>query len=265
VIYAPAVDRWVQIRAYSLHPGQVVGLFYDVTERKNTEEEARSQLVQIELQRRLLEQREQERQQIARDLHDGPMQEILAVIYALQGMAAPDADTPVRDDLKGVIASLQQQLAELRTYAGELRPPTLVKFGLEKAIRSHAETFQEKHPEVRIQVQAGQEGPLLPQEVRVALFRIYQEAMNNIARHCPHATVNIRFQKGLSEACLEICDDGPGFNLPHDWLALARGGHLGLVGMRERAEAVGGTLEVRSQLGQGTCIRVTAPLAEDAR
>ncbi len=104
----------------------------------------------------------------------------------------------------------------------------------------------------------------MPDEIRLGLFRIYQEAMNNTIKHSGATRVKVTFRKTDEQAALEIRDNGAGFTMPEewDWLELARRGHLGLVGMRERAEAMGGTLEVVSQPGEGVRIAVTVPLGK---
>jgi signal transduction histidine kinase len=99
----------------------------------------------------------------------------------------------------------------------------------------------------------------LAEPVRLALFRIYQAALNNVARHAQAQRVDIRFRFADDEIVLEIQDDGRGFELPERWITLAREGHLGLVGAAERAEAVGGKLDVESAPGKGTCLRVIVP------
>ena len=106
----------------------------------------------------------------------------------------------------------------------------------------------------------GQEGELLPEEMRLALYRIYQESLTNIAKHSLSTQVKVCFEKTMEEAVLEIQDNGAGFEVPQDWLALARQGHLGLVGIQERAEAIGGKAEILSSPGNGTRIKVTVPL-----
>jgi NarL family two-component system sensor histidine kinase LiaS len=92
------------------------------------------------------------------------------------------------------------------------------------------------------------------------LFRIYQESLNNILRHAQAKSVKIRFRLTAQKAILEIQDDGVGFDLPKQWVSLARQGHLGLVGAIERANEIGGTLHVVTAPGQGTLIRVSVPL-----
>ena len=232
----------------------------DITESIRTEAEDRARAVHIELQRRLLDQREQERQQIARDLHDGPVQELTSLNFALQGMQGSQSCPDMDAQIQAIQSVVQELIGELRAYAGELRPPTLAKFGLGKAIRSHLETYQGKHPELKIDFDESQAGGLIPDEMRVALFRIYQETLTNIAKHAQATRVAVRFVKTPDQAVLEIQDNGTGFQVPNDWLALARQGHLGLVGMRERAEALGGTLAIHSEPENGTLIRVEVPL-----
>jgi len=131
---------------------------------------------------------------------------------------------------------------------------------LEKAIRSHIDHFQKKHPEIHIHLDAVQEGALVPMEKRLALYRIYQEAINNILKHAEATEVTVRFRKDQEKAILEIQDNGKGFEEPPNELSLVRQGHFGLVGIRERAEAVGGFVEIISQAGEGTQIQVIVPV-----
>ncbi|MCL4562593.1 MAG: histidine kinase [Chloroflexi bacterium] len=232
----------------------------DITKQRLMEKEAQKIAAQQEVQHRLLDQREQERQEIARDLHDGPVQELTGVTFTLESMLMDNCTPELAQQLRAIQAILQEQIKELRTYAGELRPPTLAKFGLEQAIRSHANTFQEKHPELRLQLEMHQTGPLLQEATSLALFRIYQQALINIMKHARATEVVVKFDKDEHQVCLEIQDNGRGFELPENVLDLARKGHLGLIGVQERADAVGATLEITSHPGDGTLIRVKLPL-----
>jgi len=225
-------------------------------------EQAREAAARIEVHHRLIEQREQERLQIARDLHDGPVQDLTAAVYALQSMKSDCVDSKVMDGINSVRQSLEEQVADLRAFTQNLRPPTLARFGLEKAIRAHLDNFEEKNPDLTIKFASRQDARLVPEAIRVALYRIFQEALNNIVKHARATQVDISLEKDESLVSLTVQDNGNGFDLPTDWLAMAREGHLGLVGMRERAEAIQGSLKVLSQPGQGTTIRVTAPLGK---
>jgi PAS domain S-box-containing protein len=257
--------RYRQFSAAPMHDASgtitgAVAIVRDITEFKQAEEAAHARAIQIELHHRLLAQREQERQKIARDLHDGPVQELMGIHYALEEMLHRVNDAAVRDGLLAIRDTLQSQVAELRTYAGELRPPTLTKFGLGKAIRSHLDTFQEKHSELRVSFEQNQVGELIPEEMRLGLYRIYQESLTNIVKHAQATQITVRLVKSPTEVVLEIRDNGVGFAVPEDWIELARAGHLGLVGIQERAEAIGGQVEIQSRVGEGTSIQVTVSI-----
>lgn len=250
-------------------PAGSVSAFIDTTELTQAErdllrlERERVQnMAHIEVQRRLIEQREQERLQIARDLHDGPIQELIALSYALENIDGETRELRVNQPVQEAKSLLQQQIAELRSFASALRPPLLVSFGLEKAIRAHLKEFQQKHAEMECSIEAEQSGDLLDNRVRLALFRIYQELMNNVLKHAAASAVKIYFYKTEEDATLEVRDDGRGFSVPSEWVILARQKHLGLVGVQERAEAVGGRVEIQSAPGMGTVVRVVVPLGK---
>jgi PAS domain S-box-containing protein len=244
--------------------GEVVGLMavtVDITERRVLEQAKIQSQIQLELHRLLIKQQEAERLKIARDLHDGPIQDLVGDILALQGLilnAPAEAD---RQTLEAIKQDVQQQIENLRAYAGELRPPALVKFGLAKAIRSHLDTFHEKNPWIAVRLDVKDENQSIPEEIRTALYRIYQECMTNAVKHAQAAKIDVRFCSDLQAVHLEVRDDGVGFELPTNWIELAREGHLGMVGIRERVEAVGGEVEIISKPGDGTNIRVHVPLA----
>jgi signal transduction histidine kinase len=213
----------------------------------------------IALQHMLLEEREKERMEIARNLHDGPVQDLVAATFVLQGMASDAYDEQTAAGFEMARSSVQKVISDLRAYAMQLRSPVLVQFGLEKAIQSHLEAFQPEHPDLRVRFTARQTGDLLSPASRDGLFRIYQESLNNIVRHAQASEVRILFEKQDGKAVLEIRDNGVGFEPVNDWLALARQGHLGLVGIRERADMLGGQIEIISHPGAGTCLRVIVP------
>lgn len=262
--------------------GRVAGLRgagVDLTELRRLEAERLERATQLELHHRLFEQREMERQRIARDLHDGPIQELLGMIFAIHGALAeppapaggddwslPAAEAPaarlqqLETALKSTREAIQKLVGDLRVLCNELRPPALVQLGLEQAIRSHAEALHLKNPELAVHLDLPRGARPLPDPLRLALFRIYQEAMNNILRHSRAGEVYVRLVVGEQEAALEIIDDGQGFAMPDNWLELAREGHLGLVGMKERAEAAGGSFSITAQPGRGARVRASVPL-----
>ncbi|HEX9012057.1 MAG TPA: sensor histidine kinase, partial [Anaerolineaceae bacterium] len=235
----------------------------ELAERHRLEAEQIQAQIQFELHRLLIRHQESERLKIARELHDGPIQDLVADILALQGVIDSSSTGEGREVLEAIKLDLQGQIANLRDYAGELRPPALVKFGFESALHSHLEGFQEKNPDYSIKLEVENENRPLPEDIRLALFRIYQEAMVNITKHARASEISIRFCSSQSETRLEIQDNGIGFQPPDTWVDLAREGHLGVVGIRERAEAVGGHVEILSRPGGGTTLRVVVPLEKE--
>ena len=225
----------------------------EIAERKRTQAEL------AEVQRRLTESREAERVRLAQDLHDGPVQELYGVSFRLSGLKEALPDEAEQNGLAAVQSTIQQVIQSLRATFSELRPPALAPFGLEKALRSHAEQFQIAHPELEINLKLTPDGQALPEPVRLALFRIYQEALNNVLRHAEAKKIWIRLTLEVTQAILEIQDDGLGFKMTQRWIELARQGHLGLVGISERVEALGGRLQIISARGAGALIRVSVP------
>lgn len=234
----------------------VIAAVRDVTERKQIESEL------AEVQRRLFESIEAERLHMAQELHDGPIQELYSITYGLNGLDS-GRGVAEKENIAQVKEMVTKVIATLRAMCGDLRPPTLAPFGLEKAIRAHVERFQEFHPELEIQLDLAPDGHLLPERMRLALFRIYQHAISNVLRHAQATKLEIRFNLDGEQVKLEISDNGRGFDLPSRWVELARKGNFGLVGTAERVEAIGGQLKINSVSGKGTRILVIVPQAFD--
>jgi signal transduction histidine kinase len=234
----------------------VIAMVENITEKKEIENELN------ELQQRLTRGREMERLRIAQELHDGPLQELIGISYQFKELNSAQPEEVGREPLDNIQVALDQLARSLRTICGELRPPTLIPFGLEKTIRSHAGQFNEAHPELAISLDLAEDGANLPEPVRIVLFRIYQEAMNNILRHAQASQVKVRFRLPGEQAILVVQDNGKGFELPDRWINLARDGHLGIVGARERAREAGGKLEIISRPGKGVILRATIPIRE---
>jgi len=231
----------------------IVGIVENITEQKRIE------LEMAELKNRLQGNLERERLRVAQELHDGPMQELYSTIYQIEELRST-VDDRQKDTLDKVRQDIQIVLKELRETAKELRPPTLADFGLEKAVRSYVEDFQEKHPGLTVHLQLAQDRQTLPENVRLALFRILQQSLANVVRHAEASQVNVHFAFDAEDAALEITDNGKGFEVPRNWVGLVRQGHFGLAGAAERIEALGGSFTVKSRSGEGTTIWVKVPV-----
>jgi len=235
-------------------PQFIVGMIEDVTERKQMEAEL------AELSRRLMEGRESERLHLAQELHDGPVQDLYGLSYNISALKESLTENANLETIRKMDDLVQKVVTTLKAISGELRPPALTPFGLEKAIRSYVEGFMEGNSELSVSMDLVPDGKRLPEQVRLALFRIFQSSFTNVIRHAEAKNVYIRLGLDEEKAILEIQDDGKGFVVPNRWITLARKGHLGLVGAQERASAIGGQFEVKSAPGEGTKITVLMPL-----
>jgi signal transduction histidine kinase len=216
-----------------------------------------------EAQQRLSEGREAERLHLAQELHDGPVQDLYGVRFQLGELVeSPDDASINRVGLAEVQMRIQHVIGTLRDICGELRPPALAPFGLEVALRSHAGHFQKTHPDLAVTLDLSPDGLDLPERVRLTLFRIYQQALNNVVHHAQARAVLVQLAADAEQIVLTIQDDGCGFAVPPSWLEFARQGHLGLLGAAERAEAIAGELEIVSAAGEGTVVRVVVRAAE---
>jgi len=236
----------------SQRPAFIVGILENITDQKRIE------LEMAELNSRLQNSMELERLRLAQELHDNPMQSLYSAIYRieeLRGAANPES----KEALGDVKQHIQNVLQDLRATAKELRPPTIFNFGLENAIRSHANDILEKHPNLSIYLSLAHDRQILPEKVRLALFRIFQQSLANVLRHAKATEVHVRFSFDAEEAHLEITDNGTGFEVPYNWIDFVRQGHYGLAGSAERANALGGVFKVQSKPGSSTTIQVTIP------
>ncbi len=234
--------------------GQVVGVLgigRDITERKRAQAALR----------RLNETLEEEAKRIAHALHDEAGQLLASVHLALEGIAR-DLAPSVSHRLKAVKGLLDQIEAHLRQLSHELRPTILDDLGLVPALEFLSEGVS-KRTKLQVTVE-GQTICRLTTPVETALYRIVQEALNNATRHAQASRATIRLeQNGHLIRCL-VSDDGIGFDVP---VVLSRKGRqgLGLIGIRERLNAIGGAYRIISAPGQGTTLQVEIPLeAHDA-
>jgi signal transduction histidine kinase len=198
---------------------------------------------------------EEERQHIARELHDEAGQALVGVKLSLQAMGrlVPTEVPALRGQLAHLRAQVNDAATRLKVLARRLRPPTLDRLGLDMALQQLAQESDEHYGfEVRL-VQKLDER--LPAELETALFRVTQEALTNAAAHAAAQVVEIRVEM-LDRATVDLCisDNGVGFD-PSE-----RSSGLGLLGMRERVNMLGGQFAVTSAPGEGTTIRVTAPI-----
>lgn len=214
---------------------------------------------QYEIKSRLVESRERERLRLAQELHDVPIQDLYGLMYQLDDLKDLISDPDGWNVLDDFNQTLHRVVNSLRTICGELRPPSLSPFGLEVAIRDHVERVRSQNPDLIIHLDLMRDQQVLSDSMRLCLFRIYQQAINNVVRHAQATEIHIRFRWDEQVIILEVEDNGDGFELPKDWIELVRKEHFGLVGLAERVESVSGKLEILSSVGDGTMIRAIVP------
>jgi signal transduction histidine kinase len=203
---------------------------------------------------------EAERRRMAHELHDGVGQSLTMLVSGLRTLRA----SPDKPDLPQRSLALQQiaevALKDIRQLALGLRPSLLDDLGLAPAIEHVASDVQENHYPLELTVDVhAVTGKRLPDSVETAVFRIFQEVLNNTVKHSRARRASVQLRLERSSVVLRMTDDGRGFDAgPLDRRALGRG-HLGLLGMRERATLLGGTLVVDSQPGRGTRVTVAIP------
>jgi signal transduction histidine kinase len=242
--------------------GSIVGAVIvneDVTERVRAEQALRESATRLQqLSRRLLAVQEEERRHLARELHD-EFGQLLATItvqcHAAQGLAGAAAQSRLDECLK----LLERAGAHVRSMALELRPIMLETAGLDATLRWLAERHEHQ---TGLATQVTGHAGEAPPGLAIAAFRVAQEALTNIVRHARAQHVWIELNRTENALELVIRDDGVGFDTSTTLARAAGEGHLGLLGMRERVQILGGSLDVESAPGQGTRIRVSLPLSE---
>jgi signal transduction histidine kinase len=199
---------------------------------------------------------EEERQRIARELHDGlvPVLASLNIRLHTVGKRLKQEDHPLAEEIGELAEQAQASSRDIRRLVHDLRPVALDELGLVPALRQYLARCEHEHGLVVDFV--ADEGERLSASVETALFRIVQEAVNNVLRHAQAQHVGVTLDRDVDHVKVQIVDDGQGFEtqLPRS------GRHIGLWSMRERAQQLGGQFEVRSALGQGTVVTARVPL-----
>jgi two-component system sensor histidine kinase DegS len=223
-------------------------------------EDDQEQLVTVA--QRVLESLEAERERLYRDVHDGPAQVLANAMFEVEYLeriadrATGEARTALKTELNNLKGQFRSSLDAVRGMIYDLRPPVLSELGLAGAMRNYATEYQARYGlRVDCHLDAGETGLEPTQEL--AIYRVMQEALQNVHKHGQATTVGIVWQRSKDQWVMHCTDDGVGFDLVK---VARRQRSVGLLAMRERAELIGARLQVQSTPGQGTAVTLLLPL-----
>jgi len=246
--------------------GAHAGIAYE-NARMNADLQRRITMLEQELHRTSARVREEERAQLSRTLHDRTGQALAGLKIDAHWLAAqlPSVAGPLRTDITDKVVSILQHLDEtietIRRVASELRPAVLDELGLVAAIERQAEEF-ERRSGIRCRVYSRIDQIALEPPQATAVVRIVQEALTNVLQHAHATRATVTMRRSTKLLTVSVADNGRGISAR----ALADGGSLGLIGMRERSALLGGTFEVRRRRRpRGTVVTFTVPLADRQR
>ncbi len=265
--------KWVQGYRYLIRwegHDYSVGIARDVTALRSMQQTVVDYAERLKiLSRKLLETQENERRHLARELHDEVGQTLTAAKLGLHTMADL-FQLSRREKLYGeLVASLDRILTQIRTLSLNLHPSLLDDLGLVAAIRGLG-TRMATLSGLKLALSLPESDPRFPPLVEITLYRVIQEALNNIARHAGALRVEITLTIDSGRLRLRIKDDGRGFDLEAMRQRVQAGSSLGLLGMEERVQLAGGQFTLESESGKGTAIEVQfalndAPKPQSAR
>lgn len=234
----------------------------DITDRKSAEQkrhEAQEELAKANerlrcLSNRLMTVQEEERKRIALEVHDGFASSLSAIKYRLEDIPP---DLTKKYHLQEISTELETAIAEARKIQTFLRPPVLDDLGIGPALSWLCREFQKKHADINIEKKFHFQESEIPDSIKVPIFRIIQEALNNVAWHSKANFVSLYLSKRTTSVDLVIQDNGQGFDLKPTLLRGNPQWGLGLSGMKERAALSGGSFHIQSEPQKGTIIRVS--------
>ncbi len=238
----------------------IAGIVQDLTKRREAEEALRESDKELRiLSNQLLSAEEKERKRMARELHDGIGQALSAIKFSVENSLRNLRDSPYESELKSLEALIplaQKTIEEVRRIVKDLRPSILDDLGILATITWFCREFQNVYADIRINRELEIQEIDIPSPLKTVIYRILQEALNNVAKHSQADRVDLKLQKEQNSTELIVRDNGIGFDLNRTISLHASRRGFGLASMRERAELSGGKFAIRSEPGDGTTIRV---------
>jgi signal transduction histidine kinase len=247
----------VRIQERTANLGQAVkALRLEINDRKRAEQALRESETQLRhLSTELLSAQEKERRKIARDLHDSIGQILAATKFSIENQVnqIEKGNSPSRENLEPIISLVQNSIEEVRRISSDLWPSTLDDLGLLLTVNWFCRNFQSIYSAIQVEKKVQIQENEVPAPLKTVIYRVLQEAMNNVAKYSQTAEVQLSLQKVDSRIELTVKDFGIGF----DMQGSPRG--LGLASMKERTELSGGTFHISSKPGEGTVVRASWP------
>lgn len=244
-------------------------LMLEIEERRQAEEALRKSENELRLlSAQLLTAEEKERKRIASELHDGIGQSLSAVKFCMEDGIRMVAEGSVGDGmrhLESIVPKMQAAIEEVRRISMDLRPSTLDDLGIIATLAWFCREFQAVYRGIHIEKEIELKESDVPSALKTVIYRIFQEAMNNIAKHGQAEFVSVSLKQANGAIELVIEDSGIGFAPAEVFLEVQSPRGVGLASMRERAEFAGGTYSIQSAKGEGTVIRASWPLIQTER
>ena len=231
----------------------------DISDRKRAEQAVRESEKQLRfLSSKLLTAQEEERKRISRELHDSIGSSLSAIKFGVENylkLGRPDRECA--EWLKGITSMAQQTIDEVRRIMSDLRPAMLDDLGLVTTLGWFFRQFENIHPKICVEDKIEIEEDEIAEDLKIVIFRVIQEAFNNISKYSRAELVNFSLKKDINAVALTIEDSGDGFDVNAALYENNSHKGLGLTSMRERGELSGGTFRIESSPGEGTIIQAS--------
>ena len=238
----------------------ISGIVSDLTKRRKAEDALRESGKELRiLSNQLLSAEEKERKRIARELHDGIGQTLSAIKFSVEnslGQLRKVSDPSELKALEALIPLTKKTIEEVRRIVKDLRPSILDDLGILATINWFCREFQKVYTGIRIEAEIDVPENIIQSSLKTVIYRILQEAMNNVAKHSRADLVQLSLLKKDNRVIMSIQDNGVGFDVSETISMKPSRRGFGLASMRERAELSGADFEIKSEGGQGTSIRV---------
>ncbi|HET9958707.1 MAG TPA: CheR family methyltransferase, partial [Polyangiaceae bacterium] len=233
--------------------------------RREILEHQRAERARQELQARLIGAQEEERAHFSRELHDEVGQQLTALMLSLKAIESAVQGEAAAQELRSLRSTAELVAREIHQLATELRPIVLDDLGLARALTSYIEAWATRTGISVDFVFSGFEENRLPSGIETTLYRIVQEAMNNVVKHAHAKNVSVCIERYEDRVVGSVEDDGEGFDVDSLSESVTESHRIGIAGMRERAAIVAGTLSLESAVGRGTVVRVNIPLPQSSK